>query len=483
MNSTVHRPAEHLRAEIAVVGSGPGGAVTACTLAEAGRDVLLLEEGPYYPPNSCVPFSLDEMTQKYRNGGLTVALGRMKVAYVEGRCVGGGSEINSGLYHRIPAAVLHQWSRDFQVEALTEDDLLPHYEACERELSVSRSPARQIPLSSVKLHEGARQLNWKAVESQRCFKYDAQSPTRGFKQSMTRTYIPRALQAGCGLLPQTMVRTVRQRGQKWILEAVHSSVNEKRALSIEADTVFVAGGAIQTPALLRRSGIRKHIGNSLQVHPTIKVLASFAQDVNDAAMAVPVHQVKEFAPRCTFGCSISTLPHLGLGMLDHGQEFYTVEREPMRTACYYAMLSSAGSGTIRILPFFRDPLVRYRLTPRDQEDLASGLRNLCRLLFTAGARILYPVLPDCPPLHKEEDLDQLPTVIDRAALMTIHLFSSCPMGENRERCATDSFGRVHGVPGLHLADASLLCTSPSVNPQGAIMAVARRNVFRFLGRD
>ena len=92
-----------LRAEIVVIGSGPGGAITACLLAEAGRDVLLVEEGANLPLTSCEPFSMEEMVQKYRNGGQTVALGKNTISYVEGRCVGGGSEINSGLYHRTPS--------------------------------------------------------------------------------------------------------------------------------------------------------------------------------------------------------------------------------------------------------------------------------------------------------------------------------------------------------------------------------------------
>ena len=64
--------------------------------------------------------------------------------------------------------------------------------------------------------------------------------------------------------------------------------------------------------------------------------------------------------------------------------------------------------------------------------------------------------------------------------MTIHSFSSCPMGENG-RAATDSFGRVHGVPGLYVADGSLLCSPPGVNPQGTVMAFARRNALGLLG--
>jgi choline dehydrogenase-like flavoprotein len=85
------------------------------------------------------------------------------------------------------------------------------------------------------------------------------------------------------------------------------------------------------------------------------------------------------------------------------------------------------------------------------------------------------------PLRSPDDLDSLPDVLSRDAnLMTVHLFSSCPMGEDRSRCVTDSFGKVHEFDNLHIADSSLLCTAPGVNPQGSIMAFARRNAMQFL---
>jgi choline dehydrogenase-like flavoprotein len=480
----VRRPNASLRAEIVVVGSGPGGAVTACALAEAGRDVLLVEEGPHLPLESCQAFSAAEMVQKYRNGGLTVALGRAKVAYVEGRCVGGGSEVNSGIYHRIPPSVLHDWRRDFAVEALSEADLRPHYEACETDLSVSRVPGSKFSPASLKLHAGAQKLGWKSIEPARCYRYETLSssdaiPT-GTKQSMTKTYIPRALAAGCRLLPNTRVRSLQSRAGRWWLRAHYRSTeNTRAAIEIDADVVFVAAGAIQTPALLRRSAITANVGNNLQMHPTLKVVARFPETVTDAAMAVPVHQVKEFAPHLTFGCSVSTPPYLALALNDQGGHR---ETEPSKAAVYYVMVSGDGRGRVRPLPFFDDPLVRYRVAADDLQQLAEGLRSLCRLLLEAGATELYPALPGAARITAFAELDRLPATIAPASanLMTIHLFSSCPMGENRRVCATDSFGRVHGCRNLYVADASLLCSSPGVNPQGGIMAVARRNAFAFL---
>jgi choline dehydrogenase-like flavoprotein len=124
-----------------VVGSGPGGCITAYNLAKAGRSVTVLEDGAHLALDSAPAFSRAEMEQKYRNGGLTLALGPARVQYVEGCVVGGGSEINSGLYHRTPAQVLARWRDEFAVERLDEErDLLAHYEDNERRISVSYLP-------------------------------------------------------------------------------------------------------------------------------------------------------------------------------------------------------------------------------------------------------------------------------------------------------------------------------------------------------
>jgi choline dehydrogenase-like flavoprotein len=475
-------PPGRLRSEVLVIGSGPGGSLAAGLLSEAGREVLVLEEGPFLALESTRAFSREEMASKYRNGGLTVALGRPKINYVEGCCVGGGSEINSGLYHRPPAEVLDEWRRSHRVEALTEQDLRPHHEAIERDLSVSlmKGPA---PRASLKLSEGAERLGWQSVEVPRWFDYDRPAvgnPGAGTRQTMTKTFVKRALAAGARLLPLTRAFRLQQAGGRWIVHAESLGAPARR-VAIEAEHVFLAGGAIQTPALLRRSRLGNHVGNSLRLHPTIKVVASFAEEVNTPGMGVPVHQVKEFSPRYRFGCSISSLPYIELAMVDHPAHAGEVASQWRQTAIYYAM-TRGGSGRVRALPFFRDPLVRYRLSGEEMADLRLALRDLCRCLLAAGAVALYPSIVEGPRLASISDLDRLPDVLprDRTNLMTIHLFSSCPMGEDRSRCTADSFGRVHGLRNLWIADASLLPGPPGVNPQGTIMGIVRRNVTHFL---
>jgi len=473
----LHSPSQTMKYECVVVGSGPGGAITACLLAEAGRKVLLIEEGEYLKLDSCKPFTKDEMVQKYRHGGQTVAMGANKVAYVEGRCVGGGSEINSGLYHRTPADILEKWRKEFAVEALEDSDLLPHFEASERDVSVSLLNSA-APQASLKLHDGAKKLGWKSLEIPRWFRDGPQSG-QGKRQSMTETFIPRFLKAGGHLLPKTQITRIRQDGSHWNLQATHRNSD---GVNITAEHLFICGGAVQTPALLRRSGIYKNIGDSLRLHPTVKLVAQFPEPVNSTTMGVPVHQVKEFSPRISLGCSISNPPYLAVGLIDHPDSTRNLAEQWPNLANYYAMITSEGHGTVRMLPGFRAPLVRYHLTENDRRNLADGLRKLSQAILESGAVALYPSITGSPRLVCSDDLSQIPAAIPSGltSLMTIHLFSSCPMGEDQSRCAADSFGRVHGFDNLHISDASLLCTAPGVNPQGSIMAIARRNVLRFL---
>jgi len=104
-----------LETEVLVIGSGAGGAPTAAILAEAGFDVLVLEEGPMVRQGEVTPFSLEQMERQYRAGGVTVAFGLPSVAYTEACCAGGGTEVNSGLYRRPPEDVLDRWRTRYRV--------------------------------------------------------------------------------------------------------------------------------------------------------------------------------------------------------------------------------------------------------------------------------------------------------------------------------------------------------------------------------
>ncbi len=471
---------ENIRCQVLVIGSGPGGSVTASTLAARGKDVLLLEEGPNLRTDSCVQFSAEEIAQKYRSGGLNPALGKPNIPFVEGCCVGGGSEINSGLYHRTPSEVLALWRERYQVRGLKEKELEPHFQACEEALHVQLNPGL-IPAAAGKLKAGADRLGWKSKEVPRWYKYSEptsrERKAEGQRQSMSETFVPAFLDAGGRLLSGVRAEKLRLDQDRWSVSATRG----KEPVTIVAENVFLCAGAVQTPALLRRSGIQKNIGNTLAMHPTIKVAAIFDEEINTLDPEVPSHQVTEFSPRMCMGCSVSSRAYLALAMTDYPESYGKIRLHRKQLAIYYAMIQGPATGTVRNVPFSTAPLIRYPLSSEHMKGLSEALRNLCRVMFAAGAKTVYPSISGFAPLENEGDLNRIPSELSAstANLMTIHLFSSCPMGEDLNRCAADSFGKVHGHENLFVNDASLLCTAPGVNPQGTIMGIARRNAIHF----
>ena len=108
-----------LSTDILVIGSGPGGAMSAYTLAQAGRDVLMVDAGSCHEPFDKPAFSLAELRHKYWNSGLTFTLGNPKIMYAMGFCVGGGSEVNNGEFPSLPDEVLARWQERFDVRDIS----------------------------------------------------------------------------------------------------------------------------------------------------------------------------------------------------------------------------------------------------------------------------------------------------------------------------------------------------------------------------
>ena len=471
--------AQQLEADVVIIGSGAGGATTAALLAEAGFDVLILEEGPWVDQDSVVPFSLEQMDRQYRSGGVTVALGLPTVAYTEGRCAGGGTEVNSGLYFRPPTEVVERWRSEFRIDDLDPDAIGAIADEVEQALHVSTVPGNPTPASE-KMRLGAAALGWKHSEIPRWMVYPpGGDAATGKRQSMTRTYLPRAFAAGARMVVECRVDKFSARGRG--THDVQVTYADGTSGTVRAKYVFVCGGAIQTPAILQRSGLRKNIGATLAVHPTVKLSARFADEIN-VPDDVPVHQVKEFAPDLSFGGSASHPGLVALALSDHWRSFSQAITDWRRISIYYAAITSEGRGRVLAVPGLRDPLVTYRLTHRDRELLRSGLGRLALLMLEAGANEVYPSFRNAPLVTDRASLGEMQQqfAASKASVMTVHLCSTVPLGEDRSRCGANSFGLVYGTDSVYVNDASLLPTAPGVNPQATVMALAIRNARQFI---
>jgi choline dehydrogenase-like flavoprotein len=469
---------ERLFTDVLVIGSGPGGATTAALLVENGFEVLLVEEGKHLSIDDTPSYSLEEMGEKYRAGGLTSSFGATNVTMIEGRCVGGGSEVNAALYHRPKESQLDSWRREFEIDGFELSDIEPFFESVEKELSVSKRPTG-VGSSSVAIADGAKKRGWSSGEVERFWKYKAgEDSTEGRRQSMTETMIPRFLKKGGRLISGVKLEGLKIRGGV-AKRAVGSRVSTGEKITIDFNVVFVCCGAIQTPMLLRKSGI-KAVGDTLQMHPMIRFAARFDREINDPKYGVPVVQIDEFKPDMTLGGSYSSLPHLAL-WLGHSVPDREEKLASWRQmAVFYVAVVSKGHGSIRRLPVVGEPLVRFPVADDDMGALGLGVKRMGEALFEAGATEVYHPNSGAPIVHPS-GLAELGGGLPRtgAAVSTIHLFSSCQMG-GRDDCPLDSWGALKGSENIYINDGSMLPTSPGVNPQGTIIALVRRNVAHFL---
>jgi choline dehydrogenase-like flavoprotein len=349
-------------------------------------------------------------------------------------------------------------------------------------LAVSSWPFGELPAKSEVLRRGAAALGWRGLEVPRWARYDdSDGRPRIERQTMSRTYLPAAEEAGASVMTGARVTRVLRDGRRAVGVEVVRQGEKGRRDRIEADHVFVCAGATQTPALLQRSGWHRNVGPNLSVHPTLKVVAEFEDEINtDDNLAS--FQVKEFGSWLSLGGSASRPSLIALSLAPNWATFGGSVGRWRHQAVYYAAIQSNGTGRVRAVPGFQDPMVTYRLRSGDGDRLRSGLARLTHLLLAAGAQKVYPSYAGAPVVT---DRVTAATAVQQfsaraASLMTVHLTGTVPMGEDTTRAGVDSFGRLHASQNLWVNDASILPWAPGINPQGTLMAIAHRNVANFL---
>ncbi|MCA9629449.1 MAG: GMC family oxidoreductase, partial [Myxococcales bacterium] len=347
------------------------------------------------------------------------------------------------------------------------------------------------PPSTQAFARGAEAMGWSAWEVPRaapgCQNANlcASGCPTGAKQGMSRSLLPKAKALGARVISGARVlRLLLRKGRvEGALIRAQTADGAQRLLRIQAEHVFVCCGPTETPSLLLRSGIRYHVGNSLRVHPYLKVAARFPEAMHASRSVLPLLQVKEFWPDLSFGGAFFGSGQLAMTLSDNWPANQPQMASLPRMAQYYVGVRGTGLGWVRPTALGEDAtLVRYDVSRDDLRQLSVGLARLSELLLSAGALELFPSVWGVGPFKRPGEAarwleEQLPR--RAVSLVTVHAFSSCPIGERQDLSAADSRGRVWGLENLYLADASVLPDSPGVNPQGTVMALARRNAIAF----
>ena len=479
--------------DVVVVGSGPGGAVVAKELAEAGKDVVLLEEGQPFDVPDFKPDAGAAMVNMLREGGMRATRGNIFMPTMQARALGGGSVVNSAISVRPPAWVFDRWAVQHGTHLVTSDSLAPHFERVEKFLGIIPTPVEVLGERNLAFKRGCDALGMSSEPCPRnapgcrgsgeCF---TGCRNRG-KASTDVSYVPAAIRAGARVYCSARVDVVLAEGRR-ATGVKGKLVNPKTGqevhdFQIDAKVVVLAAGCMASPVILQRSKIGNENGRAgrhLRAHPGIAVLALFPHKINPWEGATQGYQsTHDLREGLKYEVLWSPPPIIATRFPGFGLEFKNQLATFDRAAPFDVIVDGNDSeGSVAGRPFGDDPDIKYTLGKKDVEKLHRGLCKLVEISFAAGADEVLPGLHGTDPVVRTpSDLEKLRKYKMKATDPVIagnHVFGTTRMGSEPKSSVVDVDGRCHQTDNLYVADSGVIPASTAVNPMLTIMALASR---------
>ncbi|HEX6122719.1 MAG TPA: FAD-dependent oxidoreductase, partial [Ktedonobacterales bacterium] len=388
-----------LTADAVVVGSGAGGGVVAAELAASGKDVVILEKGGYYTESDFTSVEAQMMPELYlRRGMLSTA--NLSVIVLAGACLGGGTVINWSTSLRTPPEMLAEWERDYGLTGATSPDYARGFAMVEQRLGVNTDDSAPNR-NNAALQRGCEALgySWATIPrnasgcEQRCG-YCGFGCPHARKQSTMLTYLQDAFDQGARILARCAVeRVLIERGRAVGVEgwALDNNTGERRRVVVRAPLVVVAGGAVESPALLLRSGLSNpNIGRHLRLHPVVASGSLYPEPIETWTGSLQTVYSDHFARlRGDYGFRLEAMPaHPGLLGLattwENGQDYKRLMARVRNQAVFIVLTRDTGEGHIT-LDKQGDPVLHYWPNEVDRRHLLRGMQEITRIAFAAGA--------------------------------------------------------------------------------------------------
>ena len=488
--------------DVAIVGSGAGAGITAELLSAAGLSVVIVEEGPLRSSSDFKQLESEAYPTLYQESASRRTADKA-IAILQGRCVGGSTTVNWTSSFRTPSCTLQYWRDQFGLAEMTDEAMAPWFQQAETRLSIG--PWLALPNENNQLlRTGAARLGIPAAAIMRNVKACHNLGSCGMgcptnaKQSMLVTSLPAALDRGATLLVQTRVQRIRIDGQRAQgLECVPVAINGAQAAgpgtSITARHVVVAGGAINSPALLMRSkAVDPHgvLGTRTFLHPVVLSAATFKQRVEGWSGAPQTLYSDHF---------------LDVDPID-GPIGYKLEAPPVHPIIFSLTVTGFGAEqaaalkqfphTHALLALLRDgfhplsvggkvglrsdgsPELDYPLNDFVMDGARRALLSMAEIQFAAGARTVTPSHELASPYVTWADaragIAALPMTPLLTRVFSAHVMGGCAMARRPEQGVVQPDGRHWQLQGLSIHDGSLFPTSIGANPQLSIYGLVAR---------
>lgn len=493
---------EQVQCDVAIVGTGAGAGITAELLTKAGLDVVLIEEGPLRTSSDFNQKESEAYAALYQEGG-----GRRTMdgalALLQGRCVGGTTVINWTSSFRTPAQTLKYWQDEFQLPDLTEAGMAPWFAQAEKRLNMT--PWEAPPNANNELlRTGAKKLGIQAEVIPRnvkgCWNLGSCGmgcPTNA-KQSMLVTTIPAALEAGARLFYQTRAQEFEIDGDKVKgLVCVPIRVNGQKVsdkvMRVTAKHYVVSGGAINSPALLKRSNApdpHDLLGTRTFLHPVAFSSGVFEQRVEGWAGAPQsiysdhfVHNAPLDGP---MGYKLEATPmHPGLTSTLMGgygsklaQRFQNYPNTQLMLALLRDGFHPESTGGKVLVNIDGSPLLHYPLTDYVLAGFKQALLTMAEVQFAAGAKQVLPLHEQGQYYSNWAEAKAAIQAFEMKAYYvgggSAHIMGGCRMGGTEALGVVRPDGVHWQLSNLSVHDGSLFPTSIGANPQLSIYGLTNR---------
>lgn len=501
---------QRIECDVVIVGTGAGGGVTADLLARAGLAVVLIEEGPLKSSRDFKMREADAYPALYWDSAARKTKDKA-INILQGRAVGGSTTVNWTSSFRTPPATLAFWRQQFGLAEYTPELLESHFAQAETRFGVQpwQTPpnanndllkkgatALGIPVGSIRRNvQGCWNLGYCGLGC----------PTNA-KQSMLVTTIPAALDRGARLYTRMRALRFEFTGNRverlqCVALAPDGLTPTARTLAIHARHFVVAGGAINSPALLLRSEAPdpyRRLGLRTFLHPTVISAALFETRVDGYEGAPQSVYSDHFLERdpidgpLGFKLEVPPLHPVLFASTLHG--FGAVHADLMRQFArahvQIALLRDGFHPESRggNVALGKDgvPVLDYPLTPVFWDGARRALLAMAEIQFAAGAKTVYPVHELAEGYSTlaaaRVGIAELPLKPLLTRIVSAHVMGGCSMAADERRGVVDSHGRHFQSDNLSVLDGSIFPTSIGANPQLSIYGIVGKLAGELAGR-